>query len=290
MQLIELAIQSCPESSNRSLERYRIVSRSELAFRSACCFSALSLVLGLLWESKATAQTCNRPAADCQGALHCGGEWDFEKGFYFTKHMLAGKSEGPPTGGNVFTVPDNKQAQVAVGWKHWASFPDWKINGYWGACSFNENKNCENVYRGNRSQELTLTCANGVGVIYKTAKVPAGHKIRVEAAMKFTPNGNAKAVEHAIGIDPTGGTDPASSKVQWTVWQENEPSPPQKGGVFNQGFAEAVSQGEQITVFIRQRAFEPICQGQTFMIDDVRVIDRGAAGTASENAAPGKAR
>lgn len=222
-------------------------------------------------------QTCPRPAAECSSTLHCGGEWDFEAGFYFTSHHLAGQCAGPPGGGNVFCIPADKWAHVAVGWTHWASFPTWETGGYWGTCSFNENKNCDNVFRGNRSQELTMTCANGIGVIYKSAVVPVSHRIGVEAYMKFTPNGDAPDVEHAIGIDPSGGTNPASSGVQWTLWQEQTPSPPQPAGAFNKGTAEAVSLGPTITVFIRQQAFEPPCQGQTFMIDNVRILDLGPA-------------
>jgi len=221
------------------------------------------------------------PDTECVDALYCGGEWDFEAGAYFTTHHLAGQSSGPPGGGNVTTVPPNKWAHVAEGWTHWASFPTWPTAGHWGVCSFNENKNPANVYRGHRSQELTMTCANGDGVIYKKAEVPQGHLIRVEAYMKFTPNGDARAVEHAIGIDPRGGTDPTSGNVQWTNWQEQIPSPPQPDRVFNRGTAEAVSQGPVITVFIRQRAYEPPCQGQTFMIDNVKVYDLGPAETAT---------
>lgn len=197
---------------------------------------------GVTIAASAAGQTCARPAAECAGVLHCGGEWDFENGFYFTPHALAGQCEGPPGGGNTFCVPADKLSNVANGWTHWASFPTWSTGGYWGTCSFNENKNCDNVYRGNRSQELTMTCSNGVGVIYKTAAVPSNHRIRVEACMKFTPNGDAPDVEHAIGIDPSGSTDPASASVQWTVWQEQEPSPPQPGGVFNKGWAEVIAQ------------------------------------------------
>lgn len=226
--------------------------------------------------AEAPRETCPHPKAECAGALHCGGEWDFEAGFYFTKHALAGRCEGPPAGGNVYCVPQDKTSHVGVGWTHWASFPDWPTGGYWGTCSFNENKYCYNVLRGNRSQELTMTCANGVGGLYKRATVPARHRIRVEADMKFTPNDGGREVEHAIGIDPFGGNDPAAASVQWTVWQERTPSPPQPPGVFNHGWAEAVSQGTTITVFIRQRAFEPPCRGQTFMIDNVRVLDRGS--------------
>jgi hypothetical protein len=115
-------------------------------------------------------------------------------------------------------------------------------------------------------------------VIYRQAVVPADHRIRLEAYMRFTPNGAAPDVEHALGIDPSGNTNPASPSVQWVLWQQQTPSPPQPAGVFNQGFAEAISLGTIITVFIRQRAFEPECQGQTFMIDNVKVIDLGPSG------------
>jgi len=219
------------------------------------------------------------PATECVDTLYCGGEWDFEAGSYFTPHHLAGQSAGPPDGSDVSSIPADKWAHVGIGWAHWASFPTWPTGGFWGVCSFNENKNPYNVHRGNRSQELTMTCANGIGVIYKRAAVPAGHHIKVVAYMKYTPNGEARDVEHAIGIDPAGETDPTSPNIQWTLWQEQVPSPPQGPRVFNRGTAEAVAVEPAITVFIRQRAFEPPCEGQTFMIDNVKVYDLGPAGS-----------
>lgn len=235
-------------------------------------FTTTSLV-ALISAGVAVGQTCPLPPAECAGTLHCGGQWDFEAGFYFTPHMLAGKCAGPPGGGPISCVPSDKQAQVAVGWTHWAAFPDWPTPGYWGTVAFNENKNCDNVHRGNRSQELTMTCANGVGVIYKQAIVPANRHIRVEAYMRFTANSpSAPNVEHAIGVDPAGGTNPAAPGVQWTLWQQSGPT------TWNRGVADTMSTGTVLTVFIRQRAFEPDCQGQTFMIDNVRVSDLGPVG------------
>lgn len=221
-------------------------------------------------------QTCPLPAAQCAGTLHCGGEWDFEAGYAFSPHMLAGQCAGPPGGGAFSCVPGDKLAHVAVGWSHWASFPTWETPGYWGTVAFNENKNCDNVHRGNRSQELTMTCANGVGVIYKQAVVPPTRRIRVQAMMKFTPNGPTLDVEHALGIDTGGGTDPTSSAIQWTIW--NQPVT----GTFNQATIDATTTGSMMTVFIRQRAFEPACEGQTFMIDNVQVLDLGPAGPTIE--------
>lgn len=233
-----------------------------------------ALVLAWALTAACLAQTCPLPPADCTGALYCGGEWDFEAGFTFTPHMLAGQCAGPGGGGAVSCVPADKLAHVAVGWRHWASFPTWQTPGFWGTVAFNENKNCDNVYRGNRSQELTMTCANGAGVIYKQAAVAPQRRIRVQAMMKFTPNGAFPDVEHALGIDPAGGTDPASPGIQWAIW--NQPA----AGRFNAAAVEAVSGGSIITVLIRQRAFEPSCEGQTFMIDDVKVFDLGPAGPA----------
>lgn len=243
--------------------------------------SRLAVVFGLAFALPAAAQVCSRPAAEPDGALYSGGEWDFEGGMYFTGHCLAGQHAAPPDGGHESAVPPDKWANVGAGWTHWATFPTWKTGGYWGVASFNENKNCANVYRGSRSQEITLTCANGVGGVYRQAAVPPRHRIRVEAWMKFTPNGDARDVEHALGIDPLGGTDPASPRIQWTLWPNAVASPPQPPGEFNRGVVEAVSLGRTITVFIRQRAFEPVCQGQTFIFDSVRVFDLGPDDAAS---------
>jgi hypothetical protein len=87
-------------------------------------------------------------------------------------------------------------------------------------------------------------------------------------------------VQHALGLDPTGGTDPAAETVQWFNWDESTPSPPQPGRVFNQTSETIDCFNGQLTIFIRQLAPEPPCQGQTFMIDDVEVFDVGPLGPA----------
>lgn len=228
--------------------------------------------------------------ARAETVLHSGGEWDFETGFYWTPHILAGQNASPcgehptcdqsycPTG-NVSCVPADKLAWVGHGWIHWASFPTWETPGFWGCASFNENQNQANVSRGVRSQEITLTCANGIGLVYKQATVPAAHRIRVKAMMKFTPNDPTfPPVQHALGLDPTGNTDPQASTVQWFDWDEQTPSPPQPSRVFNHTSETIDCLDNTLTIFIRQLAPEPPCMGQTFMIDDVEVFDVGPIG------------
>lgn len=235
---------------------------------------ALCLAVSTAW-----AQTCPLPPTDCTGALHCGGQWDFEAGMYHLPHYLAGQCGAPPGGGNQSCVPQDKTSTVGNGWTHWASFPTWTTPGYWGTPSFNENKNCANVHKGNRSQEITMTCANGVGVIYKHAAVPIGSRIKATAEMKFTPNGAEwPDVEHALGIDPTGGTNPTANSVQWFNWINPVPSPPQPSSVFNHVEGEVISQAANVTIYIRQLAYEPPCMGQTFLVDNVKVFDLGAPG------------
>ncbi len=248
--------------------------------RPAGC-TAIALLTVIVWAGagrpeSARGQTC-APFASCAGALYCGGQWEFESGFVFVPHMLAGQCASPPGGGNQSCVPADKTAQVGQGWTHWASFPDWPTSGYWGTIAFNANQFCPNTLTGSYSQETTMTCANGVGGIYRTAAVPAGHRIRVEANMRWTFNGAGwPPVEHSLGLDPTGGTDPKAATVQWHPWDAAIPVPPMANGVFNltSETVDMVS-GPNLTIFIRQLAREPPCQGQTFMIDNVKVFDDG---------------
>jgi hypothetical protein len=246
-------------------------------------------IIGIAWVAVLLLGSLSGQA---ETPLYSGGEWDFENGFYFTEHMLAGQVASPcgehsscdqshcPTG-HVFCVPGDKTAWVGNGWLHWASFPTWETPGFWGCASFNLNQNQANVSRGVRSQEITMTCANGVGVIYRQAAVPPGHRIRVKAMMKFTPNDpDFPPVQHSLGLDPTGGTDPEAATVQWFDWDEQTPSPPQPSRVFNETTETIDCPGNLLTIFIRQLAPEPPCVGQTFMIDDVEVFDVGPLGPA----------
>lgn len=251
--------------------------------RAPAVLPAVGIFLTATVTDDVVAQTCPHPPADCAGALHCGGEWDFENGFVFVPHVLAGQCASPPGGGHESCVPSDRLAHVAVGWHHWAAFPDWPTPGYHGHAAFNENKNCDNVHRGNRSQEITLTCANGIGLIYRQAVVPEGHLIRVRANMRFTPNDPSfPDVEHDLGIDLTGGTDPTAASVQWFPWDaQNGNLPP---GAFNLTTEDVVATGPVMTVFIRMLAREPPCMGQTFMIDNVRIDDLGAVGPVIDRA------
>jgi hypothetical protein len=227
--------------------------------------------------------------------LYSGGEWDFESGFYFTTHMRAGQNASPCgmhdscdqslcDKGHVTCVPADKWAQVGNGWHHWAGFPTWETPGFWGICSFNANQFMPNVSRGVNSQELTMTCANGIGLIYRQADVPAGHCIRVTAEMRFGENmPDWPDVKHHLGLDPTGNTDPQADTVQWFAWDESQPAEKLPDSAFNHTSEIIHVPDGTLTIFIRMMAIEPNCHGQTFMIDDVRVYDLGAsdAGCAS---------
>jgi hypothetical protein len=66
-------------------------------------------------------------SASAETLLFSGGEWDFENGFYFIPHMLAGQCSNPPPGGHQSCVPSDYSETIGNGWQHWASFPppDW---------------------------------------------------------------------------------------------------------------------------------------------------------------------
>jgi hypothetical protein len=226
-------------------------------------------------------------ASPAQTLLYSGGEWDFESGFYFVTHMLAGQCSNPPPGGHQSCVPADYNETVGHGWLHYASFPppdwtgsvpiDWTTPGHWGVAQLNENQFQPNVSRGIRSQEITMTCANGVGMIYRQVSVPPGHRIRFEADSKYTPSSDEwPNIEAWMGLDPTGNTNPETASVQWFRWDGTTPL------TWHRTREEIDASGPIITLFIMMANREPPCEGSTFMIDNVEVFDLGALGPAIE--------
>ena len=215
-----------------------------------------------------------------QTVLYSGGEWDFENGFYFTNHYLNGQCSDPPAGQHQSCVnlgPGSEE--IANGWTHWAAFPDWPTFGHYGQAEFNRNQFQPNVARGISSQEITLTCGNGAGVMLKQATVPVGHRLRFEADAKYTwnmPPGGLPA-EVSLGLDPTGGTNPAAPSVIWTLWDGRA------ANQFQHTSEEIISTGPVITMMIRFLVRHPNCDNSdTFVCDNAKVTDLGPAGPALE--------
>lgn len=182
--------------------------------------------------------------------LYSGGQWDFEAGFQQIQ---------------VF----DRIGHVGNGWSWWSE--RLAYNGqFYGFGSINENKNLDNVSRGLRSQEITMTCATGWAGIYRTAAVPAGHAIRITYDARTT--WSEFNVVIYTGINLTGGSDYArdSTTTSWEPWG-GQPGP------FVKVSRTVVSTGPQMTFFIAMIHTYPSCTGATFMVDNVEVFDDGPA-------------
>ncbi len=219
-----------------------------------------------------------------QTLLYSGGEWDFESGFYWTPHMLAGQCSNPPPGAEPWCVPSYKTVTLGNGWAHYVSFPppdwtgppyDWTVSYHYGVASINENQFPPNCSRGVRSQEITMTYAHGVGIVYRKVSVPAGHRIRFEADNKYTPSATGwPDIEGWMGLDPTGNTNPKASSVQWDRWDSYSPL------TWHRTREEIDATGLTVTLFIMAVLRLPSPEGGTFMIDNVEVYDLGPSAPA----------
>lgn len=191
--------------------------------------------------------------------LYSGGQWDFENGFYsFPQYDRIGT--------------------VGNGWRWWSD----KLlydNQYFGFGSHNENKNPDNVSRGIRSQEITMTCATGWAGMYRTITVPANRRIRIQYDARTTYSETPALI--FTGTNISGATDFAynSASTVWHPWG-GEPGP------WKKVIVTVVSAGTRLTVFIAERHEYPSCQGATFLFDNVEVFDDGPAATPTPTLTP----
>lgn len=206
-----------------------------------------------------------------QTQLHGGGQWDFESGFTIVPNPV------DRTGNDIF--------YVGTGWGFWSQLGP----APWGWADFNENKNLANVTSGQFSQEITTTCSDGKGGIWRRAAVPQGHRIRFEVDLRATWSDVNLVIR--TGIDPTGATPTDNTRIPnapTIVWKNHpEVPPPAKGqDRFHRVFIEQVAASGQMTFFVAMDHPVAICEGATFMVDNARVFDLGPADAPSPTPTP----
>jgi hypothetical protein len=149
---------------------------------------------------------------------------------------------------------------LAVGWRGFVA------PGTPASSCLNENKNPSNVYRGQRSQEMTFDYISAEAGIYRHAETIAGHRYRIEAWGKHIRS--ESPVELFLGVDLTGGEDWQAASVTWHPWQETG----EDVWVHTQVTVRAT--GEVVTIFLK--GHHPVAlKGGATLFDDVRVVDLG---------------
>jgi hypothetical protein len=188
-----------------------------------------------------------KPAVPARPLLapQAGGEWDMEAGFVPGSSPLEEDCPG---------------WAVAAGWRGFVA------RGTPASSCLNENKNMDNVYSGDRSQEVTFDFIQAEAGIYRRAQTIPGHRYRIEAWGKHVRSDSP--VELSLGVDLSGGEDWQGASVTWHPWKETAED------VWLHGQITVEAGGEALTVFLKGRHPAAV-QGGATLFDDVRVIDLG---------------
>lgn len=184
--------------------------------------------------------------------LHQGNDWDFEAGF---ADWVCPYGDLKIGGG------------VGVGWQAFnPANPDGPDN-LWHS-HFSENKDPTSVHSGQRSQRISFEQVACEAGLFRTITTTPGHTYRVEVWGKYKSSQSNPILY--IGLDPTGGTNPAASTVTWTAFSGTG------GDEWLQGTAKAKATGKVMTIYLK--ALRPLGKdllyGDTFF-DDVSVWDEG---------------
>ena len=129
-----------------------------------------------------------------------------------------------------------------------------------------EYKNLDNVYSGERSQEITFDFISAEAGITKRAQTIPGHRYQIEAWGKHVRS--QSPVELTLGVDLTAGEDWQAASVTWHPWNETGED------VWVHTRVTVRASGESITIFLK--GYHPFAaQGGATLFDDVRVEDLG---------------
>jgi hypothetical protein len=149
---------------------------------------------------------------------------------------------------------------VAVGWQAFVA------PGTPASSCLNENKNVANIYRGERSQEITFDFVSAEAGITRRAQTIPGHRYQIEAWGKHVRS--QSPVELSLGVDLSSGGDWQVGTVTWHPWDETE----EEVWVHTQVVVQAT--GQSLTIFLK--GYHPFAmQGGATLFDDVRVVDLG---------------
>ena len=144
--------------------------------------------------------------------------------------------------------------------------PAWSSEGNAVVHCVHEYKNLDNVYSGERSQEITFDFVSAEAGILKRAQTIPGHRYQLEAWGKHVQS--ESPVELSLGVDLTGGDDWQAASAAWHPWNETGES------IWVHTQVTVRASGASLTIFLK--GYHPFAvQGGATLFDDVRVEDLG---------------
>jgi hypothetical protein len=149
---------------------------------------------------------------------------------------------------------------VAVGWQAFVA------QGTPASSCLNENKNMDNVFSGQRSQEITFDFISAEAGIHRRAQTVRGHRYQIAAWGKHVRS--QSPVQLWLGVDLSGGEDWQAASVTWNPWKQTG----EDVWVHTEVVVRAT--GDAMTIFLK--GYHPFAvQGGATLFDDVRVEDLG---------------
>lgn len=176
--------------------------------------------------------------------------------------------QNPSFEGDYYNPQTRASALVAPGWSIWFvddpavdhHIPEWNEEVLLGA-----NKVSWRARHGDKSQKMFSSFSRHEGGMYQQVNVVPGSELEFSAWVEVwsnhefdpceSPADNHGGYRVAVGIDPTGGTDPLANSVQWNEYQLLWDIP---YDVWNRIAVAATAQASQVTVFTRGWAEFPV--------------------------------
>jgi hypothetical protein len=177
-----------------------------------------------------------------------GGEWDFETGFNSWANPFGDSCNG---------------SGLANGWSAFTTRDEF------GSSCMNQTTWHDNVYNGESAQEITFAFVGNQAGVYKSAPTTPGHRYTVEA---FTRKEfSTAAVEVALGLDPSGGSNWEAETVQWFPWREDA------NDQWTRTEETVMAAADNLTIFIKGNHPFPE-PGGALRIDTITITDLGPEG------------
>lgn len=184
-------------------------------------------------------------------------------------------------------VAGNPTSMVAQGWTAWSLESDQAMQPeYYPASDTVNGMATPRIHGGEDAQQyFSFFAAHTGGVYQQVTGVAAGDQLQftIYAYVWSSSADNADVSDGSgelavqIGIDPAGGTDPASDSVVWS-------SPLSFVDQFAQHTVSAAATGDSVTVFVRSTV-NRVAMNNVVYLDDADLIVTGSEQVATEETA-----
>jgi LysM repeat protein len=183
------------------------------------------------------------------------------------------------------TVPATNttpEMQMAPGWERWhfggGSSASQNVEPeYYPASDSTNGLGVPRIRNGSEAQQyLTFFATMDAGIYQTVTNIPANAQLRFSAYIYVwsstldDPNlsEDPGGVNIQVGIDPTGGTDAASTSVVWSQASSTYDA-------FNEYSVTAAASSSSVTVFVRSTVSTPI-QSNNIYVDDASLVVLGS--------------